>query len=253
MRFLTADLHIHTVLSPCAEAEMLPSLIVERAQELGLQMIAITDHNSAENVHATACAAHHVDLVVLAGMEVQSREEVHLLCLFDTVAQVLEWQALVYDHLPRAKNRPDVFGVQVVIDEAGNPVGYNERLLLTSTSFSVEQVVAQVSALGGISIPAHVDRPAYSMVANLGFVPPGLGISGVEISHLLGPKEARDRFPQLRPYGLIGNSDAHRLGDMARRTTLKVEAPTVAELALALSGQGDREIWIDGFQSGRVP
>jgi hypothetical protein len=97
-----------------------------------------------------------------------------------------------------------------------------------------------------------VDRPAYSLIANLGFIPPDLGIVGVEISHLVGPKEARARFPQLEHYSLVGSGDAHRLKEMSRRTTLQVAEATVAELALALAGEEGRGVWVDGFQSVRI-
>jgi PHP family Zn ribbon phosphoesterase len=251
MRFFLADLHIHTVLSACAEIEMLPEFILERVQQLGLSLIAITDHNSAENMAAMLATAEGTDVTVLPGMEVQTREEVHLLCLFDTLEQVILWQEEVYAHLPSLKNKEDVLGVQVVIHADGD-LGYNERLLLTSTSFSVEEVVQRVHDLNGLCIPAHVDRPAYSIIANLGFIPPDLGIVGVEISHLVSLKEARTRFPQLERYSLVASSDAHRLKDMASRTTFKMAEATVAELALALAGKEGRGAWVDGTWSVAV-
>ena len=249
MPFFTADLHLHTVLSACAESEMLPEFIVERAGELGLDLIAVTDHNSAENCEAVINAAAETGLVVWPGMEVQSREEVHMLCLFDALAQALAWQEQVYDRLPPLRNKESVFGVQVLLGTDGDPTGYNDRLLLTSVSMSVEEVAEKVQALGGICIPAHVDRPAYSLIANLGFVPTGLGIRAVEISPLVGPKEARERIPGLEGYSLIANGDAHRLTDMMRRTTLKMATRTTAELSLALAGEGDRGVWVDGHRT----
>ncbi|MBE9506753.1 MAG: PHP domain-containing protein [Chloroflexi bacterium] len=252
MRFFLADLHIHTVLSACAEAEMLPEFIVERAEELGLGLIAITDHNSAENAPAVFTAAEGTGITVLPGMEVQTREEVHLICLFDTLEQVASWQEDVYAHLPPLKNDEDVFGMQVVLNAEGDAVERNERLLLTSTSFSTEEVVQRVHALDGLCIPAHVDRPAYSIIANLGFIPPGLDIVGVEISPNIGPQEARARFPQLERYSMVANGDAHRLKEMAKRTTFKMAEATVAELSLALAAEGDRGVWVDGFRSVRV-
>jgi PHP family Zn ribbon phosphoesterase len=251
VRFLLADLHNHTVLSACAETEMLPEFIVKRAQELGLGLIAVTDHNSAENVAAVLTAAEGTSITVLPGIEVQTREEVHLLCLFDTLEQVAFWQGEVYAHLPPLKNNEDVFGIQVMLDAEGNVVGRNDRLLLTSTSFSVEEVVRRVHDLSGLCIPAHVDRPAYSIIANLGFIPPDLGIAGVEVSHLVGPQEARARFPELERYSLVAGGDAHRLREMVRRTTLKLAEATIAELSLALAGEGDRGVWVDGFRSVR--
>jgi PHP family Zn ribbon phosphoesterase len=252
LRFFLADLHIHTVLSACAETEMLPELIVERAQELGLGIIAVTDHNSAENAAAVVNAAKGTGITVLPGMEVQTREEVHLVCLFDTLEQVDLWQQEVYAHLPPLKNDEDAFGTQVVLDAEGKIVGRNDRLLLTATSFSLEEVVRKVCDLNGLCIPAHVDRPAYSIIANLGFIPPDLGIVGVEISHLIGPKEARERFPELKHYSLVASGDAHRLREMVGRTTLKMAEATVTELSLVLAGEEDRGVWIDGLQSGRT-
>jgi len=247
LQFFLADLHVHTVLSACAEIEMLPELILERAQELGLHMIAIADHNSAENVAAVLAAAQGTGIAVLPGMEVQTREEVHLLCLFDTLEQVTFWQEEVYAHLPPLKNREDVFGVQVVLDATGEVAGYNDRLLLTSTFFSVEEALQRVRELEGLCIPAHVDRPSFSIIANLGFIPPDLGFTGVEISHLVSPQEARARFPELERYTLVAGSDAHRLREMGRRTTFKIAEPTVAELSLALAGREGRGVWVDGL------
>ena len=251
LRFFLADLHIHTCLSPCAELEMLPEFIVERAQELGLHIIAVTDHNSAENVAAVVNAARGTGITVLPGMEVQTREEVHVLTLFDTLEQVASWQDQVYASLPAVKNDEAVFGEQLMLDADGEPAGYLDRLLLTSTSLSVEEVVQRVSDLDGLCIMAHVDRTAYSIISNLGFIPPELDVVAVEISHNIGPVEACERFPQLARYSLVANSDAHRLREMARRTTLKMANATIAELSLALSGEEGREVWVDGMCSVR--
>jgi PHP family Zn ribbon phosphoesterase len=253
LRFFLADLHIHTCLSPCAELEMLPEFIVEQAQVLGLDIIAVTDHNSAENVAAVVNAARGTGITVLPGMEVQTREEVHLVALFDTLEQVASWQEQVYASMPPLKNDEVVFGEQLVLDADGEPAGYLDRLLLTSTSFSVEEVVQRVSDLDGLCVPAHVDRTAYSIISNLGFIPPELDVVGVEISHNVGPIEARERFPQLVHYSLMASSDAHRLREMARRTTFKMAKATVAELSLALAGEGGREVWVDGIRSVRCP
>ncbi len=243
-QYLFGDLHIHTVLSPCAEVEMIPPLIIRRARELGLGLIAITDHNSAENVAAVIEAAEGSGVAVLPGMEVQTREEVHLLALFDTVEQVLAWQAEVYAHLPDQKNDEDHFGAQFVVDATGEYVRTNERLLLTSTALSLEEAVAGVQALGGLVIPAHVDRSAFSLIANLGFVPPDLSLPAVEIFRLSQEAEVRQRFPQLEGYTFICDGDAHRLSEISAHTMFKIAAPTVAELALALKGEQGRRVEI---------
>lgn len=241
-RYINVDLHLHTVLSPCGEVEMIPPLIVEQAKRLGLGAIAVTDHNSAENVQAVIEAGRQVELTVVPGMEVQTREEVHLVCLFDTLEQDLAWQEGVYAHLPPLKNRPDTFGPQFVVDSEGEFVRENDRLLLSSVSWSVEEVTSRVRALGGLCIPAHVDRPSFSLIANLGLVPADLNFEALELSRLTDPKSAASRFPQLAGYPLIVSGDAHQLSDMQGRTMIKVEELTIAEIRLALQGQEGRRV-----------
>jgi len=241
-QYLLADLHVHTVLSPCAEVEMIPPLIIRRARELGLGLIGITDHNSAENVAAVIEAAEGSGVAVLPGIEVQTREEVHLVTLFDTVQQALAWQMVVFDHLPDIKNNEDHFGAQFVVDATGEYIRRNERLLVTSTDLSLEAVVTRVQDLGGLAIPAHVDRPAFSLIANLGFVPPDLNLPAVEMFRSSQESEMRQRFPQIKGLTLVCNGDAHRLNEMTARTMFKIAAPTVVELILAL--QGERGRWV---------
>ncbi len=247
-QYISADLHLHTALSPCASREMTPEAIVRRAQELGLKMIAVTDHNSAENVAAVQQAAQGTGITVLPGMEVQTKEEAHLLSLFDTLEQVLTWQEIVYAHLPNLKNDENAFGPQWVMDAEGQVIGVNDRLLLVSTDLSVEGVVRGVKALGGLCIPSHVDRPGYSIISHLGFIPPDLELVAVEISHLVTPAVARQRFPQLKDFGLVANSDAHQPADISGRNTFKVRQPCISELVLALAQRDGREMWIDGLQ-----
>lgn len=243
-RYLLADLHVHTVLSPCAEVEMIPPLIVRRARELGLEVIAVTDHHAAHNVGAVIEAADGTGLTVLPGMEVQSREEVHLVCLFDTLQQVWAWQEQVFAALPDLDNNEAYFGAQFVVDASGDYRYTESRLLATSVALAVEEVVAGVQALGGIVLPAHVDRPSFSLLANLGFVPPGLQIAGLELSRRADPLEVAGRLPQTASYGRLVSGDAHRLEEMTARTLLKVTAPTVAEVAQALAGRNGRRVEI---------
>ncbi len=237
---ILADLHVHTVLSPCAEVEMIPPLIVERALALGLGLIAITDHNAAGNCESVIRAAAGTGLVVLPGMEVQTSEEVHLLCLFDTLEQALTWQGIVFDHLPDLPNSEQTFGAQFVVDAAGNHVRTEGRLLLTSTDLSLSETVARITALGGLGIPAHVDRPALGLLANLGFVPAGLGCPALELFRLTAPEEARRRWPELAAWPLIHGSDAHRLGEVGPAMKLDIVECKLAELILSFSSQHGR-------------
>jgi len=242
LRPYLADLHVHTVLSPCAEVEMIPPLIVRRARELTLGIIAITDHNSAENVSAVIEAAQGTELTVLPGMEVQTREEVHLLCLFDTVEQVLDWQEVVYEHLPPMKNRAEVFGAQFVVDATGDFLHYNDRLLLTSASLSVEEVASGVEERAGLCIPAHVDRPSFSLLANLGFVPQGASFAAIEVTGHTSTRELRQRHQGLAEYAIIRSGDAHRLDEMINSTVLTIEQPTIAEIFMAFQSQKGRKV-----------
>jgi hypothetical protein len=243
-RYLLADLHLHTVLSACAEVEMIPPLIVRRARELGLEIIAVTDHNAAHNVEAVMTAATGTGITVLPGMEVQSREEVHLVCLFDRPEQVQRWQERLWAGLPDRENDEAFFGAQYAVDAEGEYRYTEGRLLSVSAGLAVEDVVAGVRALGGIVIPAHVDRPSFSLIANLGFVPPGLEIAGLELSRRARPHEVEARLPQTRGYGKLVSGDAHRLEEMTARTMLKVAAPTVSEIALALAARDGRRVEI---------
>ncbi len=199
MPTIYADLHLHTVHSACAEVEMIPPLIVRRALELGLNLLAVTDHNAAANCAAVIAAAEGTGLVVLPGMEVQTAEEVHMLCLFETVEQALTWQGTVFDHLPDLRNDEDRFGGQYVVDRDGDYVRTEGRLLATSTDLSVEEAARRVLALGGLPIPAHIDRSMFSLFANLGFVPPGLPVPALEIFRLTDPAHLLAAAPRNRP------------------------------------------------------
>ncbi len=242
LRAWWADLHVHTVLSPCAEVEMIPPLIVQRALELRLDWIAVTDHNSVGNVRAVLAAAEGTGLAVTPGMEVESREEAHLVCLFDTAEQAEAWGALVTAHLPRRRNDERFFGAQFLVDAEGEYVRTEERLLLTSTDLAVEEIAREVSALGGLVVPAHVDRPANSLLVNLGFVPPELDVPGLEISRWASEPEFRRAHPELARYGFVSSGDAHRLSELMRRTAIVSRSRTVAGLRQALRGEEDCSI-----------
>lgn len=239
-----ADLHVHTVVSPCADVEMIPPLIVQEALDRGINLIAITDHNSSANVEAVQRAARETDLTVLPGMELQTKEEVHLLCLFDALEQLACWQEVVDAHLPELENNIEYFGEQFVVDETGEFIRRETRLLLTSANISLEAAVTEVLKLGGIAIPAHVNRTAFSLLANLGFVPPGVPFAALEISRHLTPTQAREKFPQLKQYPLLQNGDVHRLDEFLGFNRCRLAAPTIAELQLALRNEQGRSLVI---------
>ena len=155
---------------------MTPQNIIDKALEIGLDIIAITDHNSAKNVATTVELATATDLTVIPGMEVETKEEVHLVCLFPTVDKVLQWQEIVSDALPDVKNNEEAFGPQLITNKNDEYIKKEQKLLLQATTLSVTDVVAEVNNLKGLVIPAHVDKTNYSLIYNLGFINPELNI-----------------------------------------------------------------------------
>ncbi len=240
-----ADLHVHTVLSGCAEVEMIPPLILRQAKRLGLSLIAITDHNSCQNAEAVIEASVGTDIHVLPGMELQSKEEVHLLCLFDTVRQCQGWQDEVFQRLPALSNKEEIFGAQFVVSPAGEWLRTEERFLAGAADMGLEEVVARVRAMGGMVIPAHVDRPSFSLLSNLGWVPDSLQVQALEVTPQFVPKIGFQRWPQLKAWCLIVNGDAHRLQEMQNRTLFKLDAPVVQEIYLALQGEQGRRVKVE--------
>jgi len=213
---------------------------VQTALESGLQLIAITDHNASANVKAVIEAAQGTSLTVLPGMELQTKEEVHLLCLFDTLAQIEQWQAMVDALLPDLPNNPEYFGEQFVVDATGEFIRREERLLLNSANISLEQAAAQVTALGGLAIPAHVERSANGLIPLLGLIPPGF--EALELSRHITPQAARSKFPQLDNLPLLQSGDVHLLDSFLGSTYLTLAAPTIAEIRLALKGEQGRSL-----------
>jgi 3',5'-nucleoside bisphosphate phosphatase len=240
MRTYRAELHVHTVLSPCAEVEMIPPLIVQEAVDRGIDLIAITDHNATTNIAAVQRAARDTGLVVLPGMEVQTIEEVHVLCLFDTLEQVQVWQDEVDCKMPPLENNIELFGEQFVVDYEGEFIRREPRLLLTSAELSIDDVYERVTALGGLAIPAHVDRKAFGLFANLGLISPIWPVAALEISRHLPVGQAVQRYRQLQGYPLIQSGDVHRLEEFLGVNRFTLDAPTIAEIRKALAGEDDR-------------
>ena len=240
-----ADLHVHTALSPCAGDSATPPNIVASAIENGMQMIAVTDHNSAENVGAVVKCGKLHGLKVIPGMEVASREEAHMLCLLNTVESALELQKIIYAALPDAPNRPDYFGRQLVMDGEGTVTGECMRLLMGAADLSIDAIMREVHRLGGLAIAAHVDRPSFSIIANLGMVPPGAQLDAVEISATLTKEEAIARFPSIEGFPVIAGSDAHFPQAIGSNPTLfLLEKMDLEDIRLAFQERGGREYLI---------
>lgn len=220
---------------------MIPPLIVRAALNLGINLIAITDHNSSENVGAVIKAAEGKALTVLPGMELQTEEEVHCLCLFDTEMQLKKLQHLVNQRLPEIKNNIEFFGEQFIVDHTGEFIRRKEQLLIMSTTLSFEEAHQAVTDLGGLFIPAHVNRQAFGLIDHLGFVPPDLNIDALEISRHLALADAVKSFPQLEGYPLIQSGDVHYLQDFLGVNQFLLKSPTVAELKMAFKSEKGRK------------
>lgn len=253
MKTYQAELHIHTVLSPCAGVEMIPPLIVEAALKHGLNLIAITDHNASDNVAAVIEAASSKALHVLPGMELQTQEDVHVLCLFDGLDQLDKLQTLVDQNLPEIKNNANYFGEQFIVDHSGEFVERKEQLLITATRLSFEKAFQAVAELGGLFIPAHVNRQVFGLIYHLGFVPPDLDIDALEISRHISPDEACKAYPQMEGYPLIQSGDVHFLDDFLGVNRFLVEEPTIAELKMALKGENGRHFTLNPAFDDSLP
>lgn len=236
LKVFRAELHVHTVLSPCAEVEMIPPLIIETAISRNINLIAITDHNATANIAAVQKAARGFDITVLPGVELQTREEVHILCIFDTLDQTNAFQKIINHALPPISNRPDYFGEQFVVDETGDFIRREERLLITSVDISLKEASIAVEDLGGLFIPAHVNRSAFGLLGTLGVLPLDVKFKAVEISRHLRPADVATSFPQISSLPIIQNGDVHRLDEFLGVNEFRLAAPSVGEINLALAG-----------------
>ena len=248
MRTLLADFHIHTLLSPCAEIEMTPHHIVMRAAQYGVDAVAITDHNASANAAAAVEAAKNYGVKVFPGMEVECREEAHIVVLFDTLEQLAAWQKIVDANMSGLKNNAGRFGAQFIVDDDDNFIAEEERMLLGPLKLPAAEVIQKVNAMGGMAIAAHVDRPSYSLLMQLGFLPSDMGLAAAEIS-AAGIRELKEQTLKLALGGLnyVTDSDAHMMDSFINgpKNLITVKSLTVAELKLALAAEDGRS-WQPG-------
>lgn len=211
------DFHIHTALSPCGDADMTPNNIVNMAIIKGLDAIAITDHNSVENALACMEVGKESGLLVIPGMELQTREEVHVVCLFPDIESALIFQDYVYSKLPPLKNNVKLFGEQLVLDRNDEIIYHNDRLLLSSADMTLRDAFNKVNELNGAFIPAHIDRDAYGIINTLGFIPDDIQIRTLEYKSAEGLRRLINSGIVKDGYNFIRSSDAHYLQDISER------------------------------------
>ena len=237
---MKADLHIHTCLSPCADLRMSPQAIAKQAKIKEIDILGICDHNSAENVPALIHAAGRYEISVLPGLEVTSQEEVHILALFDQLEPAYELQTLIYENLP-GENDEEAFGMQVVVNENGEVLRFNNKLLIGASTLSVNEVVEAIHALRGLAIAAHIDREGFSLLGQLGFIPPDLKLDALEIAPLTTRKEALEKFNPAYP--LTFSSDAHYPEDIGKGfTTFYIKEVSTEEIKMAFLNKEGRRI-----------
>ena len=220
---LYSDLHIHSCLSPCGSDDMTPANICGMAMLKGLQMIALTDHNTARNLPAMQACADAYGLLLIPGMEITTKEEVHLLGYFPSVEKALDFSEFLRPHMPPKKNRPSLFGNQLVMDEDDNIIAEEDELLIGASDLPLAGLTELVREAGGVPVPAHINRGSNGLLVNLGFMPPDLNYTAVEVWRALpcphSPQEGRV---------VLHSSDAHYLGDILEaEITTELEEPTV--------------------------
>lgn len=208
------DLHLHSCLSPCGDNDMTPYNLVNMAKLLGLDIIALTDHNTAQNCRAAITAGEKIGLTVIPGMELCTSEEVHVVCLFDELTQAEAFSEYVLSTVPPIKNRPDIFGEQLIMDDGDGIIGTQELLLTTASGISIENAVKTVGEYGGVCYPAHIDRNSYSVISNLGAITPEMNFNAVEMTERADKNELAEKYPIIKNMPIIVSSDAHYLENM---------------------------------------
>ena len=246
MEFFRADLHIHTVLSPCSDLEMSPRNIVSEAAFKDLDIIGITDHNTTLHCDLIARLGAEKGIFVMQGAEVTTKEEVHCLAFFENTDTLKKFQEFLDASLPEVKNDPLIFGDQVQVDEDENVVYEETRLLTNAISRSVGETEEYIHSLKGLFIPAHINRTKNSIYSQLGFLPDNMRADALEVSRTSTPESFIKIHPETKDFTLIRSSDAHYQNDIGKAfTTFFINEPTFAEIRMALRGEKGRKIIIE--------
>jgi PHP family Zn ribbon phosphoesterase len=240
LRPFKADLHVHTCLSPCTELDMSPKGILTAANKKEIDIIGICDHNSSENSQAVMNAAKRMNISVIPGLEVTSQEEVHVLALFDQIESALKLQEHVYENLP-GENDEKAFGMQVMVNENEEVLGFNNKLLIGATTIPLEEIIQVIHSFEGIAIASHIDRESFSIIGQLGFIPDNLELDAIEISPAITFEEAKKRYAYNFP--ITCSSDAHYPDDIGKSfTSFLLQEGTMAEIKKALKNEEGRKL-----------
>ena len=235
MMDLTYDLHIHSCLSPCGDDDMTPANIAGMAALKGLEVVALTDHNTCRNCPAFMTAAAEYGVLAVPGMEINTSEEVHAVCLMPSLEAAMEFDAYVYGKLIKFPNNEAIFGKQQIYDAEDHVCGTEPNLLINATEISFDSLWELVRSYDGVMFPAHVDKSANSLISNLGFIPPDSRFKTAELKNLKKLHELRRDNPYLESCRIISDSDAHYLEHINEPVlTLPVEERSVRGVIKAL-------------------
>ena len=211
MQDLTYDLHIHSCLSPCGDNDSTPGNIAGMAAVKGLDVVALTDHNTSRNCPAFLAAAEAYGVLAIPGMELTTEEEVHAVCLFPELKAALDFDSYVYDKLMKFPNKPAIFGDQLIYGLNDTVIDTEPNLLINACSISFDDVYSLVESYGGVMFPAHIDKDTTSLLSNLGFIPPYSEFKTAEVKDLSKLPALKEAHPYLNNCMILNDSDAHYL------------------------------------------
>jgi len=241
-----ADLHIHSVLSPCSDLYMSPVNIVHKAKKSKLDIIGLTDHNSTKQCKTCQQIGKKNGIFVLCGAEITTKEEVHCLTFFENDEKLFAFQMYIETHLPKIKNDTDRFGYQLIVDEDENIIAEEEILLNSALNVSIDELADKVHELKGLFIPAHVNRPKFSMISQLGFIPPDIKADALEITRHISKDDFLKLYPYLKAFPIIQNSDSHYLESIGEVTTVfEMNEISFDEIRHAFSGKDGRKVYVN--------
>ncbi len=236
------DLHLHSCLSPCGDEDMTPWNLVNMAKILGLDLIALTDHNSCGNCRSAMKVGEIAGITVVPGMEICTAEEVHCVCLFDDIDKAEAFSDYISTTLPPVKNREEIFGRQLYMDEGDGILKPEEILLTTASSVGIDSLPLLVKEYGGVCFPAHINRESYSVLSSLGDFPPELDVTAFELTPDASETAYRDSYEALKGKKLLRNSDAHYLENMREKEFyIELEENSPSALLEFIKGVSENE------------
>lgn len=243
MQSFKADLHLHTVLSPCGDLEMSPTNIIAKAKEKGLDCIAITDHNTTRHGKLARDLGRENHIFVIMGAEVTSKEEAHCLCFFEDDNSIDSFEIWLEEKLPKIPLDQDRFGYQLVVNAEEEIIDQMEFLLINAIDADLDEIYEKVNSLNGIFVPAHINKSANSLISQLGFVPPDIKADALEISRHITKTNFIKKNAYLKKFQFIQNSDAHYIDDVGGvYCNLIMKELSFDEFRLAIRGQEGRYI-----------